>query len=226
MKLLVKQQIGDKCRKGIKNMDEKIDLRVIKTQQAIKMAVISLIEEKGMDAVTVKDITQKAQINRGTFYAHYQDKFDCLEKWENEIIHGIQQIAETNALTIQQALNSQAAFPETFNLAILMLEYIDQHHDFMRVMLGKNGNLAFQTKLKQIIWEALLQHVIIDDTQFRIPKKYFIAYVASAHVGVIQQWLNQKERESPVTIAHIIAMMTENGPLEAITFKSLHSKKP
>ncbi len=56
------------------------DLRVLRTRKTIKEAFVELMEEKGFDAITVKDITTRAGINRGTFYAHYQDS---LISWTN-----------------------------------------------------------------------------------------------------------------------------------------------
>lgn len=62
------------------------DLRVIRTKESIRHALVELINEKGFEAIKVKDITTRAKINRGTFYAHYQDKFDLMNKCEEEIM--------------------------------------------------------------------------------------------------------------------------------------------
>ena len=61
------------------------DRRITRTKLAIRTALVALIEEKGFDVLTVKDITTLANINRGTFYLHYQDKFDLLKQIEVEI---------------------------------------------------------------------------------------------------------------------------------------------
>ena len=58
---------------------EKQDLRKIKTHRAIDQAFTKLIAEKGFEAITIKDISEAALINRGTFYMHYADKYDLLE---------------------------------------------------------------------------------------------------------------------------------------------------
>lgn len=62
------------------------DLRVVRTQRAIRSALIALIEEKGFEAMSVKDITERANINRGTFYSHYEDKYDLMEKCHQHLI--------------------------------------------------------------------------------------------------------------------------------------------
>jgi AcrR family transcriptional regulator len=59
--------------------EKKIDPRVKRTRALIQKAFSELIEEKGFRSITVKDITQRAEINRATFYAHFTDKFELLE---------------------------------------------------------------------------------------------------------------------------------------------------
>ena len=59
--------------------EKKIDPRVKRTRALIQKAFSELIEEKGFRSITVKDITQRAEINRATFYAHFNDKFELLE---------------------------------------------------------------------------------------------------------------------------------------------------
>ena len=58
---------------------EKIDPRVKRTRALIQKAFLELFGEKEFEAITIQDITQKAEINRATFYAHYPDKFALLE---------------------------------------------------------------------------------------------------------------------------------------------------
>lgn len=57
----------------------------------IRSALAELIDEKGFNNISVTDLTQRADINRGTFYLHYVDKYDLLERIENEIIQEIEE---------------------------------------------------------------------------------------------------------------------------------------
>lgn len=58
---------------------EKLDPRVKRTRQMIDQAFIQLLSEKGFDAISVQDVTARAGVNRATFYAHFEDKFDLLD---------------------------------------------------------------------------------------------------------------------------------------------------
>ena len=62
-------------------MEKKTDLRIIKTKKVIYEALIDLMKEKTFEEIKVSDICNKALINRSTFYAHYEDKYD--EQQEN-----------------------------------------------------------------------------------------------------------------------------------------------
>jgi AcrR family transcriptional regulator len=67
--------------------DEKMDPRVKRTRGLIQQAFLQLFSEKEFQSITVQDITQKAEINRATFYAHYPDKFALLEASIRQIFH-------------------------------------------------------------------------------------------------------------------------------------------
>ena len=61
------------------NPDEKLDPRVKRTRGLILTSFESLLAEKGFESITVQDVTDKAQVNRATFYAHFPDKYALLD---------------------------------------------------------------------------------------------------------------------------------------------------
>lgn len=202
--------------------DVKMDSRVIRTKESIRDALVELIEEKGLEVLTVKDITTRAKINRGTFYAHYQDKYDLIDKCEEEFMQEMAAMILENVPNIvtEQGTN----FPMTIPLTILVsiFEHIDRNRRFMKAILGPKGDLSFQTKLKKFVWKTLFEsnkNPLIKQENFLVPAEYLISYVASAHIGVIQQWLNSDSKESPQEMAHILSTMTINGPLFAAGLK-------
>jgi AcrR family transcriptional regulator len=62
------------------NPDEKLDPRVKRTRGLILRSFESLLAEKGFETISVQDVTDKAEINRATFYAHFQDKYELLDR--------------------------------------------------------------------------------------------------------------------------------------------------
>ena len=103
--------------------DSNLDLRVVRTKTAIRNAFVELIEEKGFDAITVKDITTKANINRGTFYAHYQDKFDLMTKCQKEIMYEFSSIAKQKFPEVIADFGSNPSQQCHFYLSLLFLNF-------------------------------------------------------------------------------------------------------
>src|SRR5215208_5419659 len=122
------------------------DLRVRRTRKLLKQALIELTIEKGFAAVTVQDIADRAMVNRATFYRHYLDKYDLLDQYMREVYDMTASQAE-----IPIASPQYADFAKPPAGLINLLEHIQQHADFYRVMLGKQGDPAFVQNIQQYI---------------------------------------------------------------------------
>ncbi|MFF2755628.1 TetR/AcrR family transcriptional regulator [Psychrobacillus sp. NPDC058041] len=202
--------------------DNNSDLRIIRTKESIRKALVELIEEKGFEAITVKDLTTRAKINRGTFYAHYKDKFDLMTKCEEEIMLEIYTIAKQNLPAVIATLETNSPNLKPFQLAVLLFEYLNENNGFMKAVLGPKGDLSFQTKLKDFMWKTLFgndSNALIKEDSLLVPAQYLASYVASAHIGVIQQWLNSGRKETPQEMARILSTITLNGPFFAAGLK-------
>ena len=66
------------------------DRRIRRTKKLLKSGFASLMKEKEFKDIRVKDITDLVDLNRGTFYLHYNDTYDLLEKIENEVLDDFQ----------------------------------------------------------------------------------------------------------------------------------------
>ncbi|SDM64580.1 TetR/AcrR family transcriptional regulator [Bacillus sp. OK048] len=198
------------------------DLRVIRTKESIRDALVELIDEKGFEAITVKDITTRARINRGTFYTHYQDKFDLMTKCEEEIIFDISRMAKQNFPSVIAELETNSPTLAPFPLVVAIFEYLNENSGFMRAVLGPKGDLSFQTRLKDFMWKTMFGNspdALLKEESLLVPGQYLASYIASAHIGVIQQWLDSGRKESPQEMARILSTITVNGPFFAAGLK-------
>lgn len=110
-------------------MEEKIDLRIAKTKDAIKAAFIQLLQEKSFHAITVQNISDTARINKKTFYAHYQDKYDLLEQLVDKFVEGFQQYADLRQTPLSSvssyhdmATNIYKAYQKQSELILALLD--------------------------------------------------------------------------------------------------------
>jgi len=63
---------------------KKLDPRIRRTRKLLNQAFVDLMHEKGFQSITVQDIADRAEVNRATFYAHYEDKYDLLDSYTRE----------------------------------------------------------------------------------------------------------------------------------------------
>ncbi|MED4036017.1 TetR/AcrR family transcriptional regulator [Niallia taxi] len=202
--------------------DSKTDLRIIRTKESILTALIDLIEEKGFETITVKDITTRANINRGTFYAHYQDKFDLMAKCEEKVMLEISSIAKQNFPNVIASLEMDSSNVPPFPITVSLFEYLNKNSDIMRALLGPKGDLSFQTRLKEFMWDTLYGTnpiALVKEENFLVPGQYLSSYMGTALIGVVQQWLNSGRKESPQEMARILTIINVNGPFYAAGLK-------
>ena len=197
--------------------NQTVDRRVVHTRLAIRDALVALIQEKGFDALTVRNLVERANINRGTFYLHYKDKYDLLEQTEIEILQEIQHLFLSASSIHVEDVNGITQLQQ---LIIILLEYVRDHADLMHAILGLQGDYSFLTRIRSIMEQNLNLGVLagLKAENFLVPKEYLIAYIMHAHLGVLQSWLGSGCKESPQEMAHILFRLSLDGPLHAAGF--------
>lgn len=192
------------------------DRRAIRTKKMIRSALAELIDEKGFINISVTDLTQRADINRGTFYLHYVDKYDLLEKIENEIIQEIEE--ETKHIDSVNMMNIDAT-NEPLPFMVKLFEYFRENSVIIKSILGSKGDPTFDRKIKKFIETNLFEKQkskSFNVDQAVISEEYFIQYILSADLGVIEHWLEKGMKESPDEMALMLARMSLLGPLRAV----------
>lgn len=198
--------------------NQKTDRRIVRTKKVIREALTDLIEEKGFELITVRDLTEKADINRGTFYLHYQDKYDLLKKSEDELIEGLKDfIHEINPSIILQSNLQNEPLP----FLVKLFGYIEENARFMKLILGPNGNPSFQDRIKQFMRANFIEKIMKDlnKEQLLVPMEYLMSYVTAAHLGVIQQWLASDTKQTPREMALILMKISFFGPAHVAGLK-------
>lgn len=125
-----------------------MDRRIVKTRNDIRIAFISLLKIKSFDQLSIKDLTEAANINRATFYKHFDDKYDLLAKYEGDLIAQLQELmAKSEPIDLYAPLDQQPAF----KTLVAVYEYIAAEHDLIEVLISVNGNQIFLEHM-QYFW--------------------------------------------------------------------------
>jgi AcrR family transcriptional regulator len=196
-----------------------IDRRIARTKIAIQEALIVLIEEKGFDAILVSDIAERANINRGTFYLHYQDKFDLLDKAQNEIIKNIIQVIISQT---HHTLNIDDAncFEKPLPVIVSLFEYFKENARLLHALLGLEGGVRFQSQIKKTFEDNIKVGFLtgMQEKDFLVPTDYLISYAMSAHIGILQNWLKKGCIESPSEMSIILSRLAWFGVIRSTGF--------
>jgi AcrR family transcriptional regulator len=190
-----------------------LDPRMRRTRHVIKEALLSLMEEKGFDHASVRDITERAQINRATFYLHYQDKFDLLDKIVEEMLQQFRAAIQLPPGFKANDLCMDADTPPPS--FIRQFEVIAANAAFYKVMLGPNGLPGFAGRMEEAIRDALYHRSTLaqpNDGLLKVPRELIIRYTTSAHLGVIMHWLEHDMPYTPKYMATQLKRLTMLGP--------------
>ena len=104
-------------------MSSEQDLRILKTLVLIKDAFVELMDQKGFRNITVNDIAERAMISRSTFYLHYADKYELLNKVTDEAIFSVLNLVKPEAHIVNGSLNYDG-FREIWMLSSMRLKKI------------------------------------------------------------------------------------------------------
>ena len=183
---------------------DSVDRRVRKTRQQLRACLITLLKEKPVQDITVRELTDMADLNRGTFYLHYKDVFDLLEKTEKALLDEFSQLMlKHDAVDLKQ--RPAIIFNEIYSLVF-------ENADLIEILLGENGDLNFVNRLKQLIREKCLQDWM---EVFRSgnPAVFdaFFFFIVSGCVGLVQYWLGSGLKETPDQMARLTEQIITKG---------------
>lgn len=144
--------------------------------------------------ITITELTDKVDINRGTFYLHCRDIYDLLFQIEMEMFEELGSI--TRRFTADEL--KQTLLP----YLTAIFQYLTDNRDLCLVLMGEHGDIAFIEKLKRMVEDECFQKL-----QFTYQQKneyyyeYFSAYAVSGCIGIFQRWLEYGRQESPEELA-------------------------
>jgi AcrR family transcriptional regulator len=170
------------------------DLRVRRTRKLLQQALIEGTMEKGFAALTVRDITARAMVNRSTFYRHYLDKYDLLEQ---------------HLLELYEVFEEEGGFigEDRHEGFIELLKQIQQVPDFYRVVMGPQADAFLSQRFRQQTQQRFLACFhqafpeVASDPDTPLLDLTFTT-VASAGCSALVWWLEQERPSTPEQFAH------------------------
>lgn len=180
------------------------DRRVRRTRAQLQKALLELLEEKDIRAITVQELARRADVNRGTFYAHYTDVYDLLDQMEDQLF--LDFAAMLGTYTPQQLQGDLSA------LLTDVFRFIRDNQALTLVFLSPQTEDAFFHRLNALVYQKCLEEwqglypVAPPDTP-----NYCLDFVVSGAVGLARTWMRREFRESPEEMAALAGRLILTG---------------
>lgn len=165
--------------------------RTIYTKNSIREAFLILLTQKDLEKITVKEITQLADINRGTFYKYYKDAFDLLQKIEEETMEDLLADIQLNSQPIEKWLTT-------------LLQKIQQQPEVRILVLGNHQSNFLSPLLERIKPEAFQHFSQYFPEASTVEKELYLSYFVEGSVGLIVRWLRDYESMSAAAISKLL----------------------
>ena len=156
-------------------MSQTTDRRIAKSQSAIQTAFLDMLLEEGFDAITVKELTERANISRKTFYLHYVDKYDLLNGIVDEMLRQLTEICEKK---------KDMGFVDG---TVLWFGYFEKHKPFFTALFATERTIAFRHRLLDFIMEQLNNK--LEGVSGQRNTEVLRKFMAMAVLGVIESYV-------------------------------------
>lgn len=158
---------------------ENMDNRVRYTKMVLQQALLEILPGKHIDRVTVKELCEKAGVNRGTFYLHYSTPNDLLREIE-------QQFIDENMIRFDPYFRGGYKTSHMDDLFSGILK----NRELCRIIMGKNGNPRFIERIKQILRPRIIEGWCLEFPQYRREDlDYVYDFVFAGSMELILSWI-------------------------------------
>ena len=177
-------------------MEKKEDRRVTMTKRMLKEALTEMLREVDIYHVSIRELCQRADINRTTFYKYYGSQFDLLADMENDLLDFV-----TDAIRRNES--------DPVSIISAACRYLEGNLEFARLIINNNVDPLFPQKIFSL---AVLREAVMIKTpgqQDDAAREYLFNYLTYGAYRVISMWLNKEQRETPDQIAQLLMSLTQ-----------------
>ena len=168
---------------------DKTDLRIVKTNKALYVALLLLMKENTFEEIKISDLCQKALINRSTFYAHYNDKYELLITMVEDLKQALLSSLKTN----ENDINTKEYFMEMLKI---LIDHIEDKKDIYQAILVNNRNGILMDILYDVANRDINERIKDDKVvkNAHIPSEVITKFYLGAIVNIGIEWIKNNCR--------------------------------
>ena len=183
-----------------------IDRRVTRSRETLHQALLSLIMEKGYEAITVEEICERANVGRSTFYAHFTSKDDLKRR-------GLEHLRRELIEQQKSASNLTGMNVPGLAFTLTMFEHARDHIHLYRALVGSRGGAVALTTIRQTLCEIVrgeLAEIRSKDSD-GTPRELAVQYIVGAFMAVLTWWLDGGAKLPPQRINAMFQRLATDG---------------
>lgn len=177
------------------------DRRVRRTRRLLKESLLGLMKQKGFSEISVRDVTDSADMNRSTFYLHYTDTVQLLQSAEEDLLAEAQKLVDTH---IQESVTDRTVR----HLFEPILDFVVEHREICTILFENNEVSQFTEHLQQLIQSSGAEVIRAwfqpkDDQQV----SYLLGFITYGLIGLIREWFQgnmELPKEELLTTAELL----------------------
>lgn len=182
-------------------MAKKNDRRVKYTKDVLKRTLIQLMAENHISKISVKKICEIADVNRSTFYAHYDSQYDLMSHIEREAIEDIHKV-----------ISGEKSRQVTFRTMLcLILEYAAQNTELFRILLNERSDSSFRKEIIKLVKELALIEARIGHKSNGHIIEYIQLFSITGSLSILDKWLEDGMVESIDELADFLLTLLNLG---------------
>ncbi len=178
------------------------DRRVRRTKERLHDALMSLIEERGYDKITVQDLIDRADVGRSTFYSHYETKDDLL-------ISGLHRLSDDIELHMTDDPSANDILP-----SLGVFRHVADHHELFKAMIGSRGIDLVMHAARDALTERAKSNIDRRSSTSRnaaIPADARAAFIAGSLMAFLTWWLDNDRPHPPDQMAEMFQQLTTSA---------------
>lgn len=179
------------------------DRRIRRTENLLFDALTALLHEKPITKITVKELCEKADINRGTFYAHYADQYALLDSIIEKVSKGIRAF-----FTDSDSARSEV---EVYKKLLTVFHYVRNNSELCSVLLSTNTKVDFSDLVINFMMEENFFNLSSFSINSERAMKYVCSFIAMGAIGLIRDWLEYGMVESNEEMARLLLNLVNEG---------------
>lgn len=183
------------------------DRRITRSKRALRDALVELIEERGLTNFSASDLCARADLNRGTLYNNFGDMEGLLAALEDDIMDDLENLQSCmQQLSLKDVLRYRVN-KKPMPFLVKLFDYLREQGDFLHAIMGPKGDPSFGPRVRDAVCTEIIQ-TILHERYRNDPSpfvQYYVAFYASAYLGVITHWIETGMKESSQEMA-LVAM--------------------